>query len=256
MKKKLLIYILVLIFLYFVGCINEMEMLEDNSTLKAGNERLFMPDSLRDLIEYDRNSMDQYSIRKLENILELLYTFPETNKMLNSLKDGLKVKMEITGGSSSLGETWYDPIYPPKIGFLREDCITMENVLHELLHHYAMYNYVPYRDGVIPACEEYEVRVLTDVIMQKYCANCDFKYQGMSPDEGLFYQPYIDWINNLINTSSFDKFLFGIEFKKYGTICIMNLQYNDKTTHDILQINDLNYYIPLLLETFLFNFKR
>ena len=74
MKKKLLIYILVLIFLYFVGCINEMEMLEDNSTLKAGNERLFMPDSLRDLIEYDRNSMDQYSIRKLENILELLYT--------------------------------------------------------------------------------------------------------------------------------------------------------------------------------------
>ena len=40
----------------------------------------------------------------------------------------------------------------------------MENVLHELLHHYAMYNYVPYRDGVIPACEEYEVRVLTDVI--------------------------------------------------------------------------------------------
>ncbi len=36
----------------------------------------------------------------------------------------------------------------------------------------------------------------------------------------------------------------------------MNLQYNDKTTHDILQINDLNYYIPLLLETFLFNFKR
>ena len=93
MKKKLLIYILVLIFLYFVGCINEMEMLEDNSTLKAGNERLFMPDSLRDLIEYDRNSMDQY-------------TFPETNKMLNSLKDGLKVKMEITGGSSSLGEAW------------------------------------------------------------------------------------------------------------------------------------------------------
>ena len=77
-----------------------------------------------------------------------------------------------------------------------------------------MYNYVPYRDGVIPACEEYEVRVLTDVIMQKYCANCDFKYQGMSPDEGLFYQPYIDWINNLINTSSVDKFLFGIEFKK------------------------------------------
>lgn len=107
MKKKLLIYILVLIFLYFVGCTNEMEMLEDNSTLKAGNERLFMPDSLRDLIEYDRNSMDQYSIRKLENILELLYTFPETNKMLNSLvKDGLKVKMEITGGSSSLGEAW------------------------------------------------------------------------------------------------------------------------------------------------------
>ena len=106
MKKKLLIYILVLIFLYFVGCINEMEMLEDNSTLKAGNERLFMSDSLRDLIEYDRNSMDQYSIRKLENILELLYTFPETNKMLNSLKDGLKVKMEITGGSSSLGEAW------------------------------------------------------------------------------------------------------------------------------------------------------
>lgn len=120
MKKKLLIYILVLIFLFFVGCTNEMEMLEDNSTLKAGNERLFMPDSLRDLIEYDRNSMDQYSIRKLENILELLYTFPETNKMLNSLKDGLKVKMEITGGSSSLGEAWYDPIYPPKIGFLRE----------------------------------------------------------------------------------------------------------------------------------------
>ena len=59
----------------------------------------------------------------------------------------------------------------------------MENVLHELLHYYAMYNYVPYRDGVIPACEEYEMRVLTDVIMQKYCANCDFKYQGMSPDE-------------------------------------------------------------------------
>ena len=103
MKKKLLIYILVLIFLFFVGCTNEME---DNSTLKAGNERLFMPDSLRDLIEYDRNSMDQYSIRKIENILELLYTFPETNKMLNSLKDGLKVKMEITGGSSSLGEAW------------------------------------------------------------------------------------------------------------------------------------------------------
>ena len=51
--------------LVFVGCTNEMEMLEDNSTLKAGNERLFMPDSLRDLIEYDRNSMDQYSIRKI-----------------------------------------------------------------------------------------------------------------------------------------------------------------------------------------------
>ena len=44
----------------------------------------------------------------------------------------------------------------------------------------------------------------------------------MSPDEGLFYQPYIDWINNLINTSSFDKFFFGIEFKK-----VWNNLYNE-----------------------------
>ena len=92
--------------------------------------------------------------------------------------------------------------------------------------------------------------------MQKYCANCDFKYQGMSPDEGLFYQPYIDWINNLINTSSFDKFLFGIEFKKYGTFCIRRLVTNDRPISDVLNENDFNYYIPLLLETFLFDFKR
>ncbi|MEI3423105.1 MAG: hypothetical protein V8R91_19795 [Butyricimonas faecihominis] len=80
MKKKLLIYILVLIFLFFVGCTNEMEMLEDNSTLKAGNERLFMPDSLRDLIEYDRNSMDQYSIRKIVIYLSYYILFQKRIK--------------------------------------------------------------------------------------------------------------------------------------------------------------------------------
>ena len=105
MKKKLLIYILVLIFLYFVGCINEMEMLEDNSTLKAGNERLFMPDSLRDLISMTETRWTNIVFVNSRIYLSY-YILSETNKMLNSLKDGLKVKMEITGGSSSLGEAW------------------------------------------------------------------------------------------------------------------------------------------------------
>ena len=59
------------------------------------------------------------------------------------------------------------------------------------------------------------------------------------------------------NKESLPENEFEKNMNNYKLLCEKNnLKYNDKTTHDILQINDLNYYIPLLLETFLFNFKR
>lgn len=137
MEKKLLKYTcyLLLISLVFIGCMNEMEMIENEPCSKMNNERWFLPDPIKALIEYDKKSMSQYDINKVENILGMLYSFPETRDMLNSLaNDGLKVKMEVVnGGSSVIGKAWYDPTYPPKIGFLRDDCITRENVLHEFI---------------------------------------------------------------------------------------------------------------------------
>lgn len=123
-------------------------------------------------------------------------------------------------------------------------------------YYITMNNYVSYRDGDLPACEEYEVRVLTDLIMHKYCSNSDFEYQGMSSSENKFYVKYIQWIDDLVKASNYNIDTFKIGFKMYGTFCVMNFQYSDRSKPTTLQETDFNFYTPQLLGTFWFNFNN
>ena len=80
--------------------------------------------------------------------------------------------------------------FTTEISFISRNCITLANLLHELLHLYAYLKYKTYTDGNYAACEEYEIRVLTDLIMRRDFKGISFTHQGMRSSDKL-YTPYI-----------------------------------------------------------------
>lgn len=260
MKRKFINYVCypLLFSLIFISCMNEMEVIENESSSEINNELFFLPDPIKALINYDKKSMSVNDIYKIEKALEQIYRIPQMKDVLHSLiDDGIKINMWIaTPGSEMKTEAEYKLGNPPEIGFLRSDCITMENLVHELLHHYAYAYYTDYHNGSLPTCEEYEVRVLTDLLMRRQYGDNPFKYQGMRVEEKEFYLSYKQWINDLVNTFNYDVATFEKGFKMYGTICVMNFKISDKPYTPKLKAEELNYYSLRLMETFWFNYRK
>lgn len=260
MKRKLIKYTcyLFLFSLAFIGCTNDMEVIENELRSEMNNELFFLPDPIKALINYDKKSMNSNDIYKVECALEQIYRIPQMQEVLQLLVDEkIKINMEIaTPDSEMKNKAEYRSTNPPEIAFLRSGYITVENLLHELLHHYAYNYYIIYRRGDLPACEEYEVRVLTDLLMYKYLGGSSFEYQGMNDQEKDLYPNYKRWIAEIANNSNYNIETFKIGFKMYGTFCVGNFEINDKQGVPKLDVNDFNYYLPQLMATFWFNYKK
>ena len=104
--------------------------------------------------------------------------------------------------------------------------------------------------GFYGACEEYEVRVLTDLLLSTYFRGCNFKYQGIPNDQNL-NEKYKNWIMTLRYSSNYDPDLLKKGFQLYGAVCFINLGgFNDNLRNPNLNPEDFNKYSPLLLYAF------
>ena len=156
----------------------------------------------------------------------------------------------IPPGSAIKSDAYCKPYPPVEIGFFSDDRITLENLLHELLHLYAYNQYRAYAQGFYGACEEYEVRVLTDLLLSTYFRGYNFKYQGM-PNDKNFNAKYENWIMTLSNSSTYDPNLLKKGFQLYGAVCFQYLGgFNDNSHNSNLNLEDFNHYSPLLLYAF------
>lgn len=158
---------------------------------------------------------------------------------------GLKVCITVSKVPGGSMESWYNPNYPPEIGFNEERNITMGRMLHELLHMFSFNTYDSYRKQDYLVCEEYEIRVLTDLYMRHYFKSHVHEYQGMKFGNSSYFN-YLAWLDEIIENDSYDIDLFAFYFKIYGAYCM--LPFEDKK----IKINDLSRYKPLLVGTLWF----
>lgn len=258
MKMKLFKYIgyLLFILLSLNSCVNEMNIMENEIVPEINNKGLDVSNPIiKKIIDYEGKEPSDEVIR-IEKILDLLYKIvPQAETVIDYLvKNNLKVRIHIGSVSGSNMTSWYKSSYPPEIGFDHSIYITDANVLHELLHFYTTNAYSIYR-GQPNACEEYEVRVLTDLLMHKYYDTTGFKYQGMRNDD-ILYASYKKWINDIVRSESYDIMVFKNGFKMYGTFCIQNFAHSDRP--DVVNFNEseLNRYTPTLMQELWFNYKR
>lgn len=250
MKTKLFrdIGYLVFILLALSSCVNEMDMVEDEQELETGISRSYPADTwTKYLINYEGSTQDKYALAKVENCLEYLYRFiPDIQYVVDHLiTRGLKVRIKVSNVPGGSNESWYNPSYPPEIGFNGEINITMGRVLHELLHMFSFNTYDSYRQELDLACEEYEIRVLTDLYMRRYFRSYSHKYQGMH-SLNHDYNSYIAWLDEIINDSDYSVDNFVPKFKEFGVSWILDLK--DAKMHLV----DVLGYKPLLVRTLWF----
>ena len=150
-------------------------------------------------------------------------------------------------GSSK--ESWYDPSYPPEIGFNGNINITLGRMLHELLHMFSFNTYDLYRKQLDLACEEYEIRVLTDLYMRRYFRSQKHEYQGMRSDNDSYFD-YLAWLDKIIEDDSYRLDLFAFYFKQYGVYCMSPFE------DEKIKINDFSHYRPLLVSILWFYGKN
>ncbi len=257
MKKELLKYIgyLFCILLTFSSCVNEMDIIDHEQNLDQNIELFVMPDPIKAIFEFDKSINNVYDKSKVLSHIEHLYSNRKTRKLLTFLMEsGVRINFyKNSAGFGSGNEAECKPSFIiTKIGFNSSDRITFENLLHELLHLYAFLKYKTYTDGYYAACEEYEVRVLTDLIMSRDFKGLPFKHQGMKPVSGdSINSDYQEWLKTLINAYSYSSDLIVRKFQMYGVFCIINFRdFSDKENKFTLQITDFNYYSPLLLGVF------
>lgn len=237
---------LLFILLSLNSCVNEMDMIENELDLETNIGRSYPADTwTKELINYEGSTEDRNALARIENLLETLYRFvPDIQYVMDNLiTRGFKISITVEEGGSM--ESWYDPNYPPKISFNGYVNVTLERMLHELLHMFSFNTYDSYRKGLGLACEEYEIRVLTDLYMRRYFKSHSFTYQGMRRDH-FYYGAYIDWLDEIINDETYDLNLFIFNFKKFGVFCMGPLE------DQKININDLNNYRPLLVTTLWF----
>ena len=256
MKKKLLKHIVFLfILLTFGGCVNEMDMIDHEQNFDPDIELFVLPDPIKAIFEFDKSINNIYDRSNILSHIEFLYSNRKTRKLLIFLMEsGIRINFyKFPAGSESKNEAQCKPSFIiTEIGFNGSNHITFENLLHELLHLYAYLNYKTYTDGYYAACEEYEVRVLTDLIMSRDFKGLVFEYQGMKSVSGdSIYSDYQEWLKTLINAYNYNSNLIVRKFQMYGVFCITNfLDFSDKENKFSLQITDFNHYTPLLLKVF------
>lgn len=211
----------------------------------------YIDPTIKILINYFGSTKDKNILFRVENILNNLYRdIPQIRHVIDRLVlNNLKINIRVNYTPGSNKESWYSPS-SSEIGFQTKENITISSVLHELLHHYAFNTYRLYHEGGAPACEEYEIRVLTDLFMRTTYPT-GAKYQGMftTPSDNSLYYAYLNWLDNIIYDFYYPIEYFKKEFKKYGAFCIRYL--NDAK----LEASQLNSYIPLLVNELWFHFK-
>ena len=257
MKKKLLKHIVFLFILQTFGsCVNEMDMIEDVQDLETNSGQLYVSNPIIERIIDYGGVKPSDDVLKVVRVLDLLYrSVPQVKVIVEDLIRGnLKFRICVEYIPGSPMKSWYKSSNPPEIGFSNSIYITDAGVLHELLHFYTTHTYKTYM-GRPNACEEYEVRVLTDLIMCKYYKNIKREYQGMRPGDKL-YVSYKEWIDNIIKSVNYDEKVFKIGMQMYGAFCIMNFARDDRPGIAKLNEEDLNSYSQILLRDFWFNYKR
>lgn len=246
------VYYWLFIVFIFTSCADDMSIIDREQDLDQGIELYSLPDLIKGIFEFDK-SMDQSDRNLVLKHVEQLYINYGTKELILSLmKSGVKIKItKLPSNSDSKNEAYCAPGFSiAEIGFKSHGYITIENLLHELLHLYAYMNYRDYENGFDAACEEYEVRVLTDLIMSKYFKGVDFKHQGVYPLEANYYKAaYKEWLQNIIDTSNCDMDLFKKNFQKYGSMCVLKFDFEDKVGAKI-NVEDLNHYTPRLINVF------
>lgn len=261
MKKILLKYISYLLFvsLTFTACVNEMNVIESEQDLDGNSGQSYLLNPLiKFIVEYDE-SIDKYDIKKFESALDVLVRhLPQIEELINLMvRDDIKVRVQMSSNPSQGPDAEYQPGRPPKISFRLSSCITMENVLHEFIHHFTFNAYEVYRNGLYPACEEYEVRVLTDLLLRKiHGKDASFEYKGIKSNAGVMYVAYKKWIEELIQNPNCNIDNFIMEFKKYGVYCIINLGKPNKPNVPELKPDDLDSYVPRLMWDFWLNYGK
>ena len=238
---------LVFVLLALSSCVNEMDMVEDKQELETGISRSYPADTwTKYLIDYEGSTQDKYALAQVENCLENLYRFiPDIQYVIDNLiMRGLKVRIKVSDVPGGSMESWYNPSYPPEIGFNGEMNITMGRVLHELLHMFSFNTYDSYRKQLDLACEEYEIRVLTDLYMRRYFKSHRHEYQGVRSitDRGA----YLAWLDEIINDSDYSVDNFVPKFKEFAASCMPSLE--DEKIHFV----DILGYKPLLVRTLWF----
>ena len=252
MKKKLnRAYYWLFIVIVLSSCANEMDIADDERNPNQDIELFVLPDQIKAIFQFDK-SMSENEKSSVEHILEQLYLNKGTKKLITYITElGLKIKIKMSPPGAAVKTDAYCKPYPPvEIGFFSYDRITLENLLHELLHLYAYNQYHTYAQGFYGACEEYEVRVLTDLLMSTYFNGYNFKYQGI-PNYKNLNEKYKNWIMTLRYSSTYNPDLLKKGFQLYGAVCFINLGgFNDNLRNPNLNPEDFNKYSPLLLYAF------
>lgn len=122
MKTKLFRHIGFLLFflLSLNSCVNEIDSIENKLDLETSIERSFPADTWpKYLIDYEGSTKDKNALAKVENLLENLYRFiPDIQYVIDNLiLNSYKVRITVSNVPGSSKESWYDPSYPPEIGF-------------------------------------------------------------------------------------------------------------------------------------------
>lgn len=127
--------------------------------------------------------------------------------------------------------------------------------MHELLHHLCYHKYVEYQNLTPGACEEYEIRVLTDLLMFKYMYDTPYEVQGMYEKNNVNqFQAYESWLGKIVGVPNYNIEEFKIGFKMYGYFCIENINSDNNKDNDLIT-SELNYYQPLLMWDYWFDFE-
>ena len=254
MKHKLLEQLCYLLFIssLFIGCANEMDMIENEINSEINIELMSsVGPEVKELIDYENSTKNKDVLFKVENYLDKLYhDIPQVRLMINWLRArNAKFRISISSTPGSKFESWYT-FSPPEISFTSEMNVTLERVLHELLHHLiANSDNIYYPRATPTACEEYEIRVLTDLLMRSTYKNLRIQYQGIFWGSPL-YGSYITWLERVIQDVNYNVIDFINGFKMYGVDCINSLR------DPRLSSSGLNRYSPRLLWDFWLNYRH